>query len=214
MSTRILTPQTAARILALIARNGDFKVSKLELEFREDYACDSFANVTVDVYESGFVEIDATEYQGFGERIRSERYNTIEEFCAAYTADQEPEVVKKPIKAPKLEATGDEAIVNEMQKWAHEWKIAALQDAWMDLEVTIKRCIANVIPAYTGKERDVLEEAAVLCFELSHKYGMTPTCVALQEACGLIRTRLRRGSLGVALSYIERPGFVPAGLET
>ena len=50
-------------------------------------------------------------------------------------------------------------------------------------------------------ERAVLEEAAVLCFEMSQKYSLE-TMGALQEAAGIIRTRLRKGSLKVALEYI------------
>ena len=60
----------------------------------------------------------------------------------------------------------------------------------------------SLVDAQSG-ERAVLEEAAVLCSELSQKYTLE-TMGALQEAAGIIRTRLRRGSLKVALEYINR----------
>jgi hypothetical protein len=61
---------------------------------------------------------------------------------------------------------------------------------------------ANVRPSVEHDDRAILEEAAVLCFEMSQKYPME-TMGALQEAAGIIRTRLRKGSLKVALEYIE-----------
>jgi hypothetical protein len=78
--------------------------------------------------------------------------------------------------------------------------------------VDIKRRGGSVTPLYaaptperadadTAGAREVaLEEAATLCFELSQGQSLD-AMGALQNACGLIRTRLKRGSLAIALDY-------------
>jgi hypothetical protein len=67
--------------------------------------------------------------------------------------------------------------------------------------------LANLDKTDAAKEtRDAaLEEAAVFCFEFSHyKSKSLEAMDALQEACGVIRTRLKRGSLAIALDYAKR----------
>ncbi|MDP9651680.1 hypothetical protein [Paraburkholderia caledonica] len=101
----------------------------------------------------------------------------------------------------------DEASVQDGYAFRSDGKLWVVTDPdvamkWQEQGFEVTPVTATTT-AGAQDERAVLEEAAVLCFEMSQKYPLE-TMSALQEAAGIIRTRLRKGSLKVALDYINR----------
>lgn len=67
-----------------------------------------------------------------------------------------------------------------------------------------KAILANMADAIKEARNTALEEAAVFCLEFSHCKDSLKAMEALQQACGVIRTRLKRGSLAIAVDYVTR----------